>query len=205
MAGAKASQAFLFQSTPPCGGDKPPPWAPLLPPNFNPRPLAGATHSDRLTIRTLCISIHAPLRGRQVCGHVTARDPEKFQSTPPCGGDPGRHLVVIQHRRFQSTPPCGGDDFLHLPMGSPPHFNPRPLAGATFRHPDRCSHLAGFQSTPPCGGDRPCGSPDARELYFNPRPLAGATLMRLSRVSKSLFQSTPPCGGDSYGPLSFTG
>ena len=54
----------LFQSTPPCGGDAmpEPSWGPT--PDFNPRPLAGATTSFQ---------------------EAAAVDP--FQSTPPCGGD----------------------------------------------------------------------------------------------------------------------
>ena len=55
---------ILFQSTPPCGGDKMIGVAASVYRDFNPRPLAGATII------------------------VTVEDELKlFQSTPPCGGD----------------------------------------------------------------------------------------------------------------------
>ena len=57
-------------------------------PNFNPRPLAGATVIHQIIHIVNPISIHAPLRGR----HAKAKkayDELEFQSTPPCGGDGG--------------------------------------------------------------------------------------------------------------------
>ena len=119
------------------------------------------------------ISIHAPLRGRP--NKVAFVDKaEKFQSTPPCGGDCTKPVKPASLTRFQSTPPCGGDS-----AGFPcriilANFNPRPLAGATgYVATEEGKRI--FQSTPPCGGDS----------------WIGRTCFRLSR-----FQSTPPCGGD---------
>ena len=60
----------------------------------------------------------------------------------------------------------------------PPHFNPRPLAGATGS-PDVLSGGQEFQSTPPCGGDWASRSRQGDDPDFNPRPLAGATPERL--------------------------
>ena len=55
----------LFQSTPPRGGD---PYIPsfqaVVCPDFNPRPLAGATQCWREQGNYQTISIHAPSRGR---------------------------------------------------------------------------------------------------------------------------------------------
>ena len=119
-----------FQSTPPCGGDALPrnfQWdacisihAPLrgrpafprwkrLSMYFNPRPLAGATDEQGNGRARLAISIHAPLRGR-----------------PFEVADPVSRLI------FQSTPPCGGDVLMAISSGHLSHFNPRPLAGATW-------------------------------------------------------------------------
>ena len=53
-----------FQSTPPCGGDKVCRRAWMERPDFNPRPLAGATDRRGSGGPGPGISIHAPLRGR---------------------------------------------------------------------------------------------------------------------------------------------
>ena len=120
-----------FQSTPPCGGDGRQGRLPGEGVNFNPRPLAGATIGDVDLMAEVRISIHAPLRGRPCIMSLTTTF-LSFQSTPPCGGDVRRHVVVglvvaisihapLRGRRpmdtigahaygeFQSTPPCGGD------------------------------------------------------------------------------------------------
>ena len=55
-----------FQSTPPCGGDQLPQQRLHQPHYFNPRPLAGATSAVPKPPGTQAISIHAPLRGRQI-------------------------------------------------------------------------------------------------------------------------------------------
>ena len=75
-----------FQSTPPCGGDFFPGCVETSNPDFNPRPLAGATLSLKMPPTFWPISIHAPLRGR-LWPERTPPLPEEFQSTPPCGGD----------------------------------------------------------------------------------------------------------------------
>ena len=97
-----------FQSTPPCGGDRSPGFSRAPSADFNPRPLAGATHREHQTKYDSQISIHAPLRGRLI-----------FM------------LPKISSRGFQSTPPCGGDLQFVIGRCSNPYFNPRPLAGAT--------------------------------------------------------------------------
>ena len=122
----------LFQSTPPCGGDQRDAvnpagvlisiHAPLrgrrsashLPiplPDFNPRPLAGATRLRVLRCLSDCYFNPRPLAGA-TRGVATYGLSYLFQSTPPCGGD----WVYI----FYNPNPCD--------------FNPRPLAGATRRN-----------------------------------------------------------------------
>ena len=163
----------LFQSTPPCGGDKlsSSPTLTLLrfqstPPcggddhyrnktsdqsNFNPRPLAGATPQQYGCSPHAVISIHAPLRGRRSpnAGHAYN---VRFQSTPPCGGDLINNPPP-QRRKFQSTPPCGGDiqgRSTRYPQAISIHA---PLRGRPYPHCSQCCMVL-FQSTPPCGGDR---------------------------------------------------
>ena len=75
-----------FQSTPPCGGDRRGKDEGRKGMDFNPRPLAGATAAAGLKLHSDFISIHAPLRGRR--GIQYKEDgTDRFQSTPPCGGD----------------------------------------------------------------------------------------------------------------------
>ena len=127
----KICQMVIFQSTPPCGGDDAAGSSQCNRPDFNPRPLAGATTS---------------------AVHVQTSD--LFQSTPPCGGDyaagstapacrdfnprplAGATIALLKPcsvvTLFQSTPPCGGDIKIPRSLRQWPHFNPRPLAGATF-------------------------------------------------------------------------
>ena len=76
--------------------------------DFNPRPLAGATKDDEPEGGIDDISIHAPLRGRHRCDAAAA-----------------------SQVRFQSTPPCGGDPVYRPLWAAVADFNPRPLAGAT--------------------------------------------------------------------------
>ena len=161
-------------------------------PDFNPRPLAGATGAD-----FICFSVNA------------------FQSTPPCGGDTigfvqGRHFFISIHaplrgrlRRsaasrevgvFQSTPPCGGDRSINGFTFRLSDFNPRPLAGATYSFVDvtpespisihaplRGRLIASglfikggqFQSTPPCGGDLGTALPTVSIMISIHAPLRG--------------------------------
>ena len=162
--------------------------------DFNPRPLAGATHNQKHHQSRQGISIHAPLRGRRAIAEIPSKAPS-FQSTPPCGGDMERtgcrilHLISIhaplrgRHNEkficlivvlFQSTPPCGGDN--------------RPCCKSTRGKQ--------FQSTPPCGGDlSPC-VPGCLEAISIHAPLRGRLRAASLFPAPVSFQSTPPCGGD---------
>ena len=207
----------IFQSTPPCGGDattskcsckgtyfNPRPLAGatvafqhrvVFPPDFNPRPLAGATFGIKTLDPNGKISIHAPLRGRQMRNCIIMQKGE-FQSTPPCGGDLWPSGVTGNITLFQSTPPCGGDSgrWIHSFLCS--YFNPRPLAGATGILFDE-RHQRSFQSTPPCGGDAPVPDLPRDATGFQSTPPCGgdATGKGVPEIIR-LFQSTPPCGGD---------
>ena len=133
--GGISMKELVFQSTPPCGGDQAAICNQKLYSYFNPRPLAGATIKGRKrncpfmisihaplrgrplwmekTGRLIPISIHAPLRGRRQLGSLPSST-NKFQSTPPCGGD----------RFFQQVPPCRLIS-IHAPLrGRHPDINP---------------------------------------------------------------------------------
>ena len=110
--------------------------------------LAGVTqaHSKNL------ISIHAPLRERPITTALILSI-NTFQSTLPCGSDQPSLAdqtfaeisihAPLRERRLSAIRWCNGQDY----------FNPRSLAGATWK---QCQ-LTKFQ------------------FYFNPRSLAGAT------------------------------
>ena len=167
-----------------------------LRPDFNPRPLAGATSCRASLIVFMMISIHAPLRGRRsnihrrllvfpISIHAPLRGRPKinkyktmdkiFQSTPPCGGDKGRGQKNKPHLKFQSTPPCGGDmsELLGIPKRNIISIH-APLRGRPLWTTEK-----------------------AGKADFNPRPLAGATFIgHFDDTEDRTFQSTPPCGGD---------
>ena len=165
----------------------------------------------------LSISIHAPLRGRPA-SISCLRLPRHFNPRPLAGAT----IVlgkVFQLARFQSTPPCGGDPRDQRQGTERDNFNPRPLAGATG-HVDFTQLVVDISIHAPLRG-RPLVVHQCQPvIYFNPRPLAGATVswyaelhpgrisihapLRGRRVdvfaapAGAEFQSTPPCGGDRY-------
>ena len=100
---------ILFQSTPPRGGDRGLRDAVNLQPDFNPRPLAGATSCRIVLSLDSKISIHAPSRGRQEFIEWVAMLTD-FNPRPLAGAT---FIPVVFHPNR-------------------PDFNPRPLAGATM-------------------------------------------------------------------------
>ena len=99
----------LFQSTPPCGGDrKTYKIGPKLG-YFNPRPHAGATPCPKGQNYRSDISIHAPMRGRRRrTGCVFGIRPD-----------------------FNPRPHAGATQFFGQRRRDGGNFNPRPHAGAT--------------------------------------------------------------------------
>ena len=195
--GHNGGGAVPFQSTPPCGGDRPLYAGVFYLLHFNPRPLAGATPGRNPKNDPGFISIHAPLRGRRplhksaVCSFdfnprplagatrwQVTRAPllSRFQSTPPCGGDgqetvDGLTLEISIHAPLRGRLTVSGDSMVNA------DFNPRPLAGATairWRHRD------------------------FRQISIH-APLRGRPEEGFNFTAVKKFQSTPPCGGDGVG------
>ena len=128
---ARTQARGRFQSTPPCGGDYCPKYRISASAYFNPRPLAGATAGSRRWEAADHISIHAPLRGRRW------KNKNNYASIlisihAPLRGRHGRRPHRPGCQKFQSTPPCGGDQRFLIGFNLCRHFNPRPLAGATL-------------------------------------------------------------------------
>ena len=162
-----------FQSTLPRGSD--PGALCVLPSNiyFNPRSLAGATSMLIIGHSPPAISIHAPSRERLdgnvlVVNHVISIHAPSRERLCPATVCKIVSTISIhapsreRHARLTKA-------------GTPQHFNPRSLAGATGALQIR------WQAA----------------YYFNPRSLAGATICILIRFGSTFpFQSTLPRGSD---------
>jgi len=164
---------WMFQSTPPRGGDN---------------KVGELAEWDD-------VSIHAPARGRLETGSTNTRF-AGFNPRPRAGATAGactlsRGTACFNPRPragatfcgffhpfrsvFQSTPPRGGDPRPEAKRKDVACFNPRPRAGATS--PPRCSLFPSPVSihAPARGRRNGCGR-DRNQIYcFNPRPRAGAT------------------------------
>ena len=101
---------LLFQSTLPRGSDPPKQWSSWECPYFNPRSLAGATTKE------------------------ADRMPEKiFQSTLPRGSDVKNGSVNNKSRISIHAPSRERPYVRNWTCNRRPYFNPRSLAGATYR------------------------------------------------------------------------
>ena len=149
-----SSVLYIFQSTPPCGGDQCVRMVSCRRCHFNPRPLAGATSLQSRPPKSHSISIHAPLRGRRrlfskvifncdfnprpLAGatgeHHQVFVPLSISIHAPLRGRRVANILAVLEYQFQSTPPCGGDLVDLPPRHGKSNFNPRPLAGATILH-----------------------------------------------------------------------
>ena len=119
---------------------------------------------------------------------------ERFQSTPPCGGD-GSDLINFQTKSlFQSTPPCGGDPPEPGELEHSLISIHAPLRGRLPIFLDNAESVV-FQSTPPCGGDKRATRAGSSWHNFNPRPLAGATVWSISWPFRHLHFNPRPLAG----------
>ena len=120
----------LFQSTPPCGGDRKRLACWMMIQHFNPRPLAGATCPLPGQGQRRCDFNPRPLAGATSPLLPTSSSRPYFNPRPLAGAtkwylwDGQKYIISIhaplrgrpqkpakrrRKRRFQSTPPCGGD------------------------------------------------------------------------------------------------
>ena len=195
---AESLRSFLFQSTPPQGGDENQLDHRVLVSGFNPRPAGGRLRFSSHHLQSL-----------------------QFQSTPPQGGRPPAAYHPPDHHRVSSTPPQGGRRIVLAPFQPLDSFNPRPRRGATSapRLPagsktvsihapaGGATFFASFLIVPmivsihaPAGGRR--GDPRSgcrMEHVSIHAPAGGATLTGVSVLTTYMFQSTPPQGGRRRG------
>ena len=128
---AASATAAAFQSTPPCGGDLASSNSLMRQQGFQSTPPCGGDVYQARWDRGLQISIHAPLRGRQIRLRLGCYS-SHFNPRPLAGATRQPH-PLRRVLKFQSTPPCGGDINNNITTELVEDFNPRPLAGAT--HP----------------------------------------------------------------------
>ena len=100
----------IFQSTPPYGGDRTDPGDGFKHGDFNPRPHTGATIPWTKILPWMPISIHAPIRGRR-----------------------GSNGNLLQFIHFNPRPHTGATVFIFHPPCPSSYFNPRPHTGATVQ------------------------------------------------------------------------
>ena len=162
-----------FQSTPPCGGDLATLWQFLVRFDFNPRPLAGATHSFRKSARVAPISIHAPLRGRPVSLAGPHVKPD-FNPRPLAGATKGG-AAMSTIGDISIHAPLRGRQVNVVPLWNHKHISIHaPLRGRRYDAflMEGGNHISIHA---PLRG-RPGVAIDGLDNYnFNPRPLAGAT------------------------------
>ena len=121
----------LFQSTPPCGGDKSPHMPYVFGRYFNPRPHAGATFLQRVWAAQTTHFNPRPHAGATERYIRISRRLTDFNPRPHAGATSASDAATQANTAFQSTPPCGGDPERLDFRGGDRDFNPRPHAGAT--------------------------------------------------------------------------
>ena len=210
-----------FQSTPPWGGE------PFRYPYYMSSrqvsihaPVGGELVYWFVNFPRISVSIHAPVGGRTPASHAR-RFRDRFQSTPPWGGELHRNDEFIYEEGLVS---------IHAPVGGRTDDSaPKPAAKAVSIHAPvggRTSDTVGtakrlrFQSTPPWGGEHhtshqrdvefvvsihaPVGgrtNDDPSPLQIHEvsihAPVGGRTKYSLvCRCVSGQFQSTPPWGGE---------
>ena len=174
--------------------------------NFNPRAPCGA----RLLIsvirsRTVRISPHAPLAGRDDNRGAQAHSGHYFNPRAPCGARPAAVIMPYVISNFNPRAPCGARRFTARAQPDFQDFNPRAPCGArpvgcfpAGRSPDR------FQPTRPLRGATDfTGWAVYLKLHFNPRAPCGARPGARRFKTRSLHISThaPLAGRDRVGLL----
>ena len=119
--------------------------------DFNPRPLAGATVSQHAVSNGNTNFNPRPLAGATTYG-VYRIQTERFQSTPPRGGDPMEAIENVIGYISIHAPSRGRLIPIALRTSSIAISIHAPSRGRQSRRPNSSRQLQ-FQSTPPRGGD----------------------------------------------------
>ena len=142
------------------------------------------------------ISIHAPLRGRPLCG--CSGGGESDFNPRPLAGATAQGKQTLSGPIFQSTPPCGGDQHFRSHGSGSGNFNPRPLAGATSI-PAADYIRINISIHAPLRGRPVEGLFSIVLLAISIHaPLRGRLRWCAVDCEWTRFQSTPPCGGDVF-------
>ena len=169
--------------------------------NFNPRAPRGARQRlDGVERQGICISIHAPLAGRDRRTELRPPIGTYFNPRAPCGARRGyRQVQRGEGSDFNPRAPCGARliiDIYKKPANTisihAPHagrdydgiaivqegkyFNPRAPCGARPPPLDRLVRHGDFNPRAPCGARLIISDFAAAFAYFNPRAPCGARL-----------------------------
>ena len=181
--GSPLRAATSFQSTRPLRGATSGQYQARGPPSFqSTRPLRGATLFMRGINGSLCISIHAPLAGRDRSDPRKMRPVRDFNPRAPCGARRFRLLTCADSGSISIHAPLAGRDgpskmdreggaiSIHAPLAGRDrwrrgpgtgsvNFNPRAPCGA------RPAKAAGIYGTRDFNPRAPCGARPQRIVY----------------------------------------
>ena len=188
------------------------------------RPLRGATFDGDALHVWMCISIHAPLAGRDTHRRSPAAGDGHFNPRAPCGARRYVQRVRVKLGLISIHAPLAGRDVrggcslnwefisIHAPLAGrdkerfitagPPEFqSTRPLRGATNPNTQDSTRIE-FQSTRPLRGATSlsalCPPPPGISIHA---PLAGRDASGATPgPSTATFQSTRPLRGATQGP-----
>ena len=145
-----------FQFTHPCGCDTSHTLLLVTQLRFNSRTRVGATDANLLPLRSVRVSIHAPVWVRRPNESIIGFF-EKFQFTHPCGCDCQPLAKQVSRKRFNSRTRVGAtwiaDNYrinkvvsIHAPVWvrQALNENPRPPHGFQFTHPCGCDTVQLF-------------------------------------------------------------
>ena len=189
------------------------------------RPLRGATFDGDALHVWMCISIHAPLAGRDACRSIRSASSSISIHAPLAGRDSYQHQRGADQWNFNPRAPCGArlcvshkplylcDISIHAPLAGRDLTNAvafrrykisihAPLAGRDGSRPRTAMALTGFQSTRPLRGATSSGpAPRRRAPDFNPRAPCGARRSTTPpRLPGTDFNPRAPCGARHNSP-----
>ena len=171
--------------------------APSSPAFQSTHPLRGATDEEQVPIRTVQISIHAPLAGCDLAADAHRVCGRHFNPRTPCGvrlcsRRPVREIDDISIH----APLAGCDGRAHTRQRRCGHFNPRTPCGVRHKSWRWSTSRRSFQSTHPLrGATRITTFPATMTGISIHAPLAGCdTELLPARATRRYFNPRTPCG-----------
>ena len=160
--------------------------------------MRGATVHLVAAMLLCCISIHAPLAGRDVYTDDSGSTTVHFNPRAPCGARPVFPCGVSLQMYFNPRAPCGARLLQGVSrQGCPGISIHAPLAGRDALMAPVSSTVIRFQSTRPLRGATLSGDPHAIRVttFQSTRPLRGATFLQGGVGQPPLISIHAPLAG----------